>query len=90
MDFTRKARLVAVGRIIETPDSLTYSFVVHCESVRIALLLEELKDMYLLACDIGNIHLNASCWEKIWTTAGTEFGNQKYQKIVGFQGTIPT
>jgi len=72
--FTRKARLVAGGHTTDTPTSLTYSSVVSCDSVRIAFMLAAINDLNLSACDIGNAYLNAPCREKIWTVAGSEFG----------------
>ena len=74
--FTRKARLVADGHTTAPPSSITYSSVVSRESVRIVFLLASLNDLYIFACDIGNAYSNAKFREKIWTEAGTEFGNE--------------
>jgi hypothetical protein len=74
MDFTRKARFVAGGHMTDPPPTLTYSSVVSRDSVRIALLLAALNDVDLLAADIGNAYLNAPSREKVYTTAGLEFG----------------
>ena len=40
MHFMRKACLVSGGYMTKTPDSLTFSSVVSCKSVRTAFLLE--------------------------------------------------
>lgn len=82
MDFTRKARFVAGGHMTETPASLTYSSVVSRESVRIAFLLAALNDLDVLAADIGNAYLNADCREKIYFTAGPEFGSHEGQQVL--------
>jgi hypothetical protein len=74
MDFTRKARYVAGGHMTNPPSSLTYSSVVSRDSVRIAFVLAALNDINLLATDIGNAYLNAPAREKVYTTAGPEFG----------------
>lgn len=74
MDFTRKARFVAGGHMTNPPPEITYSSVVSRDSVRIAFLLAALNDIDLLATDIGNAYLNASPREKVYTTAGPEFG----------------
>jgi hypothetical protein len=74
MDFTRKARYVAGGHMTDPPSTLTYSSVVSRDSVRIAFLLAALNDVQLLAADIGNAYLNAPTREKVYTTAGLEFG----------------
>ena len=73
-NFRRKARMVAGGHKTETPATLTYSSVVSRDSVRIALLIAALNDLDILACDIQNAYLTAPCREKIYTTAGPEFG----------------
>jgi hypothetical protein len=52
---------------------MTYSSVVARDSVRLVLLHAALNDIDLLAADIGNAYLNATCRERIWTIAGTEF-----------------
>jgi len=74
-NFRRKARLVANGNETESPAALTYSSVVSRDSVRIALLVASLNDLQLLSCDIQNAYLTADCREKIYITAGPEFGS---------------
>ena len=74
---TRKARLVAGGHTTNPPSSTTYSSVVSRDSVRIAFLIAALHELDIWAADIGNAYLNAPCREKIWTVAGTEFGEDK-------------
>ena len=74
-NYRRKARMVAGGHMTETPASITYSSVVSRDSVRILLLVAALNDLDILACDIQNAYLTASCREKIVTQVGTEFGS---------------
>ena len=81
-DFTRKARFVAGGHLTKPPASLTYSSVVSQESVRIGFLLAALNDLDILAADIGNAYLNAPCREKVYFTAGREFGPSNMGKTV--------
>lgn len=76
-NFRRKARFVAGGHTTEVPSSLTYSSVVSRESVRIALTVAALNDLDILACDIQNAYLTAKCREKVYTIAGSEFGNEE-------------
>ena len=59
--FTRKARFLAGGHMTEPPASLTYSSVVSRDSVRICLLLASLYGLEVLAADIGNAYINATC-----------------------------
>jgi hypothetical protein len=82
MDLTRKARFVAGGHTTETPASMTYSSVVSRESVRIAFTIAALNDLIILMADIGNAYLNADCREKIWMTAGPEFGSWQRCKVI--------
>ena len=74
-NFRRKARMVAGGHTMETPDALTYASVVSRDSVRIALNIAALNDFKVLAFNIQNAYLTAKFREKIWTIAGTEFGS---------------
>jgi len=82
MDFTRKARFVAGGHMTNPPKSITYSSVVSRDSVRIAFLLAALNDVDILSTDIGNTYLNALPREKVFTTAGPEFGSESEGKSV--------
>eukprot|EP00978_Attheya_sp_CCMP212_P004652 scaffold10138_cov34-Attheya_sp.AAC.1 len=82
MDFTRKARFVAGGHLTDPPASITYSSVVARDSVRIMFMIAALNDLSVLVADVGNAYLNAPCREKIWFTAGKEFGSIAGTKIV--------
>ena len=66
-DFRRKARLVAVGHMTETPKCMTYSSVVGRETVHIALTIAALNDLHVKAGDVMNAYVTAPCSEKIWT-----------------------
>ena len=81
-NFRRKARMVAGGHTTSQPTHLTYSSVVSRDSVRIALLIAALNDLKVLACDIQNAYLTAPCREKIWTTAGPEFGSDAGKNMI--------
>ena len=52
------------------PTSITFSFVVSIDSVRIALTITSLNGLDILACNIHNAHQTALCREKIWTFVG--------------------
>ena len=81
-NFRRKTRMVAGGHMTTSPSSLTYSSVVSRDSVRIALTIAALNGLSTLACDIHNAYLTAPCCEKIWTTAGPEFGSEKGKNML--------
>ena len=59
MDFTRKSIFMVDGSKTEAPVALTYSIVVSRDSVLLSLLIAELNDLDVMACDIGNAYLNA-------------------------------
>ena len=73
-NFRRKARMVAGQHTTETPSSITYSSVVSRDSVRILLTVAALNDIDVLSSDIQNAYLTAPCRERVYTTAGPEFG----------------
>ena len=58
-NFIRKVILVGRGHTTTDPASITYSSVVSRDSVRIALTIAALNDLYILACDIQNAYLMA-------------------------------
>ena len=76
-NFIQKAILLGGGHMTEAPSSITYSSVVSRYSIRIALTIEALNGLDLLACDIQNAYMTAKCREKIWTIAGPEFGSEE-------------
>ena len=78
--FTQKARLVAGGHKTAPPLSTTYFIVVTREGVRMAFIIAGMNDLDTCACDIGNSYLNATCQEKLWTEAGSEFGSENISK----------
>ena len=82
LDLTRKARFVAGGHWTDPDPTLSYSTVVTRDSVRIAFLLAALNEIDIKAIDIGNAYLNAKAREKVYTTAGPEFGPDKQGRPV--------
>ena len=80
--FRRKARMVAGGHQINTPEHLRYSSVISRETVRIALTIAALNDLEVKASDIQNAYLTAPCAEKIWTKLGAEFGPDAGKKAI--------
>ena len=73
-NFRHKAQLVAGGHMTKTTVTLTYSSVVLCDSVWIALTLAALNDLQVILCDVQSTYLTADCREKIWTYTGPELG----------------
>ncbi len=80
--FTRKARYVANGKMIDAPPSMTYASVVSRDSVRIALTLAALNDLGVQCADVQNAYLNAKPKEHVYTISGDEFGQFKGRTVV--------
>ena len=66
-DGTRKARLVAGGNVIKSPDCPLYSTVVKTESVRTIMTLAAKQKLQVITGDVGGAYLNAPCAELVWT-----------------------
>ena len=41
-----------------------------------------LNDLQVLSADVRSAYLNAQCREKVWTTAGPEFGSNKGKRVI--------
>ena len=65
-----------------SPSSITYSSVVSRDRVIIDLDIAALNVLSILGCDIQNAYLTATYCEKIWTTAGPEFGSESGKKML--------
>ena len=76
-DLTRKARYVGGGHLTSVSPSMSYSSVVSRDSVRIMFLIAALNDLDIEMCDIGNAYLNAETRERVWFTAGSEWGESR-------------
>ena len=80
--LVRKARFVAGGHETDPPAESTYSSVVSRDSVRLAFLIAALNDLDILSADVQNAYLNAPTKEKVYTTAGLEFGESNKDRPV--------
>ena len=81
-NFRRKARYVADGYKTSTPSAVTYSSVASRDSVRIFLLIAALNDIDILSADVQNAFLTAPVLEKVWLTAGPEFGPEQGKNMI--------
>jgi hypothetical protein len=75
--LVRKARLVAGGHLTDPPVESVYPGVVTRKSVRIMFLIAALNDIDVLGADVQNAYINAETNEKVYTTAGPEFGSNE-------------
>ena len=73
-DLRHKARLVAGGNWTVNDKEDIYSGVVRMDTVRIGFFVGELYGLSCCACDIGNAFLYGKTKEKVYITAGPEFG----------------
>ena len=72
MVFSRKSRMVKNRSITDGTLSLTSSSFISRNSVSLAFLVYGLNGVYIIACDIGKVYLNAPCLEKIRFAEGPE------------------
>jgi hypothetical protein len=82
LDLVRKARFVAGGHQTDPPKESVYSSVISCDSVRLAFLIAALNDLETLSADVQNAYLNAPTKERIYMTAGPEYGQGKEGRLV--------
>jgi hypothetical protein len=73
-DLRHKVRLVAGCNGIVTDKEYNYSGVVRMDAVRIRFFLGELYGLSWCACHIGNAILYGKTKEKLYKSAGPEFG----------------
>ncbi len=52
------------------------------DSVQLAFLIAGLNDLDILAGDVTNAYLNASCREKIWFEVGVETGEVRGKVLI--------
>ena len=75
-DTRHKARFVADMHLTEIPLASAYSGVVSLRRLRMIIFLTGLNKCDIWATDIGNAYLEAKTFEKIYITAGQEFGEK--------------
>jgi hypothetical protein len=79
-DLRHKTRLVAGGNWTVNDKEDIYSGVVKMDTVRIGFFLGELYGLSCCECDIGNAFLYGKTKEKVYITAGPEFGVNLHDK----------
>jgi hypothetical protein len=68
---------VVGGHLTDPMVETVYSSVVTRESVRVMFLITTLNDLDILGADVQNAYINAKTCEKVYTTAGPEFGSNE-------------
>ena len=84
-DFPLKARLVAGGHMMETPDTMTYARVVSRETVCLALVIDALNYLEIKYGDVMNAHITVPIEEKVCSTLRPEFGNDAGKRALLFR-----
>ena len=84
-DFRQRSRYVAGGHMTNAPPTITYTSVVSCETVRLALTIAVLNDLQVKAADIMNAYVTAPITETIWTVLGPEFLAEAGKKSIIFR-----
>jgi Reverse transcriptase (RNA-dependent DNA polymerase) len=72
-----KAQYVAGGHQTEPTKDMMFASVVSRDSIQITFLVAALNDLEILSADVVRAYLNAKAKEKVYTTAGKEFGPDK-------------
>jgi hypothetical protein len=67
-DLRHRARLVALGNLVDVPKDSSYSGVVSLRSLRMCILIVELNDLKVQAADISLAYLEAYTKEKVCFT----------------------
>ena len=80
-DGRYKARLVCGGNVLDSSRFTTYSSTIQNISVRMLMVVAVQNKLQFLAGDVGNAFPTAPCREKVWTTAGPEFGERQGSKV---------
>lgn len=73
-DLRRKSRLVAGGNWCDPPKEDVYSGVVSLDTIRLGFLLGSMNNLSVCAADVGTAFLYGKTTEKVFVTAGPEFG----------------
>jgi hypothetical protein len=81
-DLRHKARQVTGGNCTVNDKEDIHSGVVRMDTVKIGFFLGELYVLSCCACDIGNAFLYGKTKEKVYITAGTEFGVDLHGKSI--------
>jgi hypothetical protein len=83
----RKARYVAGEHQTEPTKDITIASAVSRDSIRIAFTVAAPSDLEVLSADVSGAYLNAPAAEKVYTTAGTEFGPDKAGRPASIDNT---
>ncbi|MGH2412903.1 MAG: reverse transcriptase domain-containing protein, partial [Microcystaceae cyanobacterium] len=81
-DLRHKARLVVGGHVTDASAYDTYASTLSTVNIRLLMHLAVKNKLNIISGDIGNAYLNASTKEKVYSTAGMEFGDLCGKKVI--------
>ena len=81
-DMRYKARLVMGGNVVDSSKYSTFLSTIENLSVKLLFLIAVKNGLDLMCGNIGNAFPTAPCAEKIWSTAGAEFGSRAGSTVV--------
>ena len=81
-NFYFKAYIIASSHMTTAEPSQSYSSIVSCNSIRIALTIAALNDLNIEVCNIQNAYSTAPMKEKRYIIAGSEFGSNTGKVIL--------
>ena len=81
-DLRRKARLVAGGHLVELREQAVYSSTVKPISVKLLHVIAHKQGLKVLCGDVGNAYVNAYTNERVYATAGPEFGKHEGKTVI--------
>jgi hypothetical protein len=73
-DLRREACLMAGGHRVNTEGHVSYSSVVHLDSICLLKVIANAQGLMVLAGDIGNAYLHVDTKEKVYVRCSPEFG----------------
>jgi len=85
-DGRRKARLVADGNHTTGTKDEVYSGVIGLSTIRLGFQLAAMNDLLVCAADVGTAFLYGYTKEKVYVTAGAEFGNAQGKPLIIHRG----
>ena len=77
-----KTRCVADVHLKKIPFDSVYSGVISLRGLHMMIALTELNQLDIWATDIGNVYLEARTPEKVYITAGQEFGKKQENALI--------
>ena len=80
-DGRYKARLCVGGNVLDCDDYTTFSSTIKDISIRLLMVIAAQNKLHTMTTDVANAFCTAPCMEKIWSTAGKEFGKRQGSKV---------